>query len=117
MIVGAFALGRCYDSVQSAAQAVCTASYPLVGAGTVGPYVVTCSGADASGVLSLAVDGQPLQSSPLTFASCEAGDEFLQLGFSPSEILSVAGWGLGFVVLMWSFGYSVAAAVQAIRRA
>lgn len=116
MIVGAFALGRCYDSVQTASQAVCTGSYPLVGAGTGGPYVVTCSGADPSGVLSLAVDGQPLQSSPLTFASCEAGDEFLQLGFTPSEILSVAGWGLGFVVFLWSLGYVVGVGVNLVRR-
>lgn len=28
--MAAFVLGRCYDSVQTASQAVCTGSYPLV---------------------------------------------------------------------------------------
>lgn len=115
--MGAFALGRCYDSVQTAAQAVCTSSYPLVGAGSAGPYVVTCGGASVEGVLSLAVDGQALTSSPLTFASCEAGDEFRQLGFSPEEILNVAAWGVGFVMFFWGLGFTIGVAVRGIRRA
>lgn len=115
--MGSFALGRCYDSVQVAAQAVCTTSYPLVGAGSAGPYVVTCGGASADGVLSLAMDGQPLTTSPLAFVSCQPGDEFLQLGFTPEEILYVTSWGVGVVIFLWSLGFAIGAAVRAIRSA
>ena len=37
------------------------------------------------------------------------------LGIDAAGVLSVASWGVGVVLLLWSLGYGVASAVRVIR--
>jgi hypothetical protein len=64
------------------------------------PPTVTCSG---SCTVTQAV-GVP------------SAQDYVDLGFSTDHIMLAMGFGLGFVLLLWSFGYVASLGVSLIRK-